>query len=58
MFQQLLTPVADSLALSFLVAVLPIATVLLLLGVVSVLIALGRPQIAALDLLAEGSGSG
>jgi lactate permease len=33
-FQQLLTPVADSLALSFLVAVLPIATVLLLLGVV------------------------
>ncbi len=34
MFQQLLTPVADSLALSFLVAVLPIATVLLLLGVV------------------------
>jgi lactate permease len=32
-FQQLLTPVADSLALSFLVAVLPIATVLLLLGV-------------------------
>jgi lactate permease len=32
-FQQLLTPVADSLALSFLVAALPIATVLLLLGV-------------------------
>ncbi len=33
MFQQLLTPVADSLALSFLAAVLPVATVLLLLGV-------------------------
>jgi lactate permease len=33
MFQQLLTPVGDSLFLSFLVAVLPIATVLLLLGV-------------------------
>ena len=33
MFQQLLTPVADSLALSFLVAALPVATVLLLLGV-------------------------
>lgn len=33
MFPQLLTPVANSLALSFLVAVLPIATVLLLLGV-------------------------
>jgi lactate permease len=33
MFQQLLTPVGDSLALSFLVAVLPIATVLVLLGV-------------------------
>src|SRR5450755_4715911 len=33
MFHQLLTPVADNLALSFLVAVLPIATVLLLLGV-------------------------
>jgi lactate permease len=32
MFHQLLTPVADSLALSFLVALLPIATVLLLLG--------------------------
>jgi lactate permease len=32
-FQQLLTPVADSLALSFLVAVLPVVTVLLLLGV-------------------------
>jgi lactate permease len=32
-FPQLLTPVANSLALSFLVAVLPIATVLLLLGV-------------------------
>jgi lactate permease len=34
MFHQLLTPVGDSLALSFLVAVLPIATVLILLGVV------------------------
>jgi lactate permease len=33
MFHQLLTPVADSLALSFLVAILPIATVLILLGV-------------------------
>jgi lactate permease len=33
MFHQLLTPVADSLALSFLVAILPVATVLLLLGV-------------------------
>ncbi len=33
MFQQLLTPVADSLALSFIVAVLPVVTVLLLLGV-------------------------
>ena len=33
MFKQLLTPVADSLPLSFLVAALPIATVLLLLGV-------------------------
>jgi lactate permease len=33
MFHQLLTPVGDSLALSFLVAVLPILTVLLLLGV-------------------------
>jgi lactate permease len=32
MFHQLLTPVGDSLALSFLVAVLPIATVLILLG--------------------------
>jgi lactate permease len=32
MFHQLLTPVGDSLALSFLVAVLPIATVLVLLG--------------------------
>src|ERR1700741_135160 len=32
MFQQLLTPVADSLGLSFLVAVLPIVTVLVLLG--------------------------
>jgi lactate permease len=33
MFHQLLTPVGDSLTLSFLVAVLPIATVLVLLGV-------------------------
>jgi lactate permease len=33
MFHQLLTPVGDSLALSFLVAILPIATVLILLGV-------------------------
>jgi lactate permease len=33
MFQQLLTPVGGSLGLSFLVAVLPIATVLILLGV-------------------------
>jgi lactate permease len=33
MFHQLLTPVGDSLALSFLVAALPIATVLVLLGV-------------------------
>src|SRR6202789_1468466 len=32
MFHQLLAPVGDSLALSFLVAVLPIATVLVLLG--------------------------
>ena len=32
MFSQLLTPVADSLGLSFLVAVLPIVTVLVLLG--------------------------
>ena len=34
MFHQLLTPVGDSLTLSFLVALLPIATVLILLGVV------------------------
>jgi lactate permease len=34
MFQQLLTPVADSLFLSFLVAALPIVTVLVLLGIV------------------------
>jgi lactate permease len=34
MFHQLLTPVGNSLALSFLVAILPIATVLILLGVV------------------------
>src|ERR1700684_3486447 len=33
MFHQLLTPVGDSLALSFLVAILPIATVLILLGI-------------------------
>ena len=33
MFQQLLTPVGDSVALSFLVAILPIATVLVLLGI-------------------------
>jgi lactate permease len=33
MFHQLLTPVKDSLGLSFLVAVLPVLTVLLLLGV-------------------------
>ena len=34
MFQQLLTPVSGSLGLSFIVAVLPILTVLILLGVV------------------------
>jgi lactate permease len=33
MFHQLLTPVGDSLTLSFFVAILPIATVLILLGV-------------------------
>ena len=33
MFHQLLTPVGDSLGLSFLVAVLPILAVLILLGV-------------------------
>ena len=33
MFHQLLTPIGDSLGLSFLVAVLPVLTVLLLLGV-------------------------
>src|SRR5277367_4253763 len=33
MFHQLLTPVGDSLTLSFLVAILPIATVLVLLGI-------------------------
>jgi lactate permease len=33
MFHQLVTPVAGSLPLSFLVAAIPIATVLLLLGV-------------------------
>ena len=34
MFRQLLTPVAGSLPLSFLVAALPVLTVLVLLGVV------------------------
>jgi lactate permease len=34
MFQQLLTPVEGSLGLSFLVATLPVVTVLILLGVV------------------------
>ena len=33
MFHQLLTPVADSLPLSFIVATLPVLTVLVLLGV-------------------------
>jgi len=33
MFHQLLTPVGDSLSLSFLVAILPVATVLVLLGI-------------------------
>src|SRR6202034_1310521 len=33
MFHQLLTPVGDSLALSFVVAILPIATVLVMLGI-------------------------
>ena len=33
MFHQLLTPVADSLPLSFIVAALPVLTVLVLLGV-------------------------
>src|SRR4030088_2833504 len=33
MFHQLLTPVGDSLALSFLVAILPVAAVLVLLGI-------------------------
>ena len=33
MFQQLLTPVGQSVAWSFLVAILPIATVLVLLGI-------------------------
>jgi lactate permease len=48
MFQQLLTPVGGSLGLSFLVATLPIATVLVLLGV------LKRPawQAAAAGLIA------
>ena len=32
MFHQLVTPVADNLAASFLVAAIPIATVLVLLG--------------------------
>jgi lactate permease len=51
MFHQLLTPVGDSLLLSFLVALLPIATVLVLLGV------LKRPAWqAALAGLAVGLG--
>lgn len=33
MFKQVLTPVGDSLGLSFLVAVLPVVVVLVLLGV-------------------------
>src|SRR6202166_2849273 len=33
MFQQILTPVADSLGLSFLVAILPVVAVLILLGI-------------------------
>ena len=33
MFQQLLTPVGGSLALSFLIAALPVAAVLVLLGI-------------------------
>ena len=33
MFQQLLTPVAGSLGLSFIVAILPVVTVLVLLGI-------------------------
>ena len=33
MFRQLLTPVGDSLGLSFLVAILPVMAVLVLLGV-------------------------
>ena len=33
MFRQLLTPVGDSLGLSFLVAILPVVAVLVLLGV-------------------------
>ncbi len=49
MFHQLLTPVDDSLLLSFLVAILPIATVLILLGL------LKRPAwFAALAGLAAG----
>jgi lactate permease len=51
MFHQLLTPVGDSLSLSFLVAILPIATVLVLLGI------LKRPAWqAALAGLAVGVG--
>ncbi len=51
MFHQLLTPVGDSLTLSFLVALLPIATVLVLLGLFR------RPAWqAALAGLAVGSG--
>jgi len=34
MFHQLLTPVGESLLLSFVVAAVPIATVLVLLGIV------------------------
>jgi lactate permease len=49
MFQQLLTPIAGSLPLSFVVAALPIATVLILLGV------LRRPAwLASLGGLAVG----
>ena len=35
MFRQLLTPVADNLPLSFIVAALPVLTVLVLLGVLA-----------------------
>ena len=43
MFQQLLTPVGDSLGLSFLVAILPIVAVLVLLGVLAPAGLAGRP---------------